>query len=151
MAFTGKEETFLESSLSNIDFFPELSLGDFQRIHRVPAELAQEAVEHQLKLARNLVNDVLEEQRALWEADGHLSLEDMDTANGTDFKTYYLSAVFYRAKAELLQDFQTFSRRESSADMAKEGDSVHQALMADSDRCIRRLKGIRTSITVDLI
>jgi len=151
MAFTGRPQTFLDSTLSNDGFFPILSLGDFQKIYRVPADRAQEAVEHQLKVARNLVNDTLVAEKAAWELDGYATLAAVDLGENSDLVSYYLDAVYLKAKAELLHDFQTFTRRDQADDIAKDGDGTYQALLANSNRAVRRLKGITTNITAELL
>lgn len=151
MAFTGKTQSFLDVVVANNGFFPALNLGDLQRIYRVPAELAKETVEHQVKLAINLTNDSLIKQQSTWQAAGHGDLAAVQEAEGKDLNTYYTTAVYCRAKAELLQDFQTFSRRKTAENMAKDGEESYRALLVDSNRAVRRLKGINTNITARLL
>lgn len=151
MSFSGRTDSFLASTIANDGFFPDLVLGDFQKLHRIPGHYADEAITHQVDLARGEINLALDAQKTLWLADGHTTLAEVDAADSGNRNRDYLAAVFYRAKARLLQDFQTMSRKETAADIAKEGDNTFQLLMGTSQKAVRRLLGYPTSIDAELL
>lgn len=150
MAFTGKPPGYLEREVSNDAFYPTLSIGDFQKQHRVPAELAPIAVEHQLTLARNHVNAQLFARKATWTQNGVAHLADLDTP-AFSFSHTYVSAIFLRAKAKLLMDYQTFSRRDTAENMATERDEIEQRLLSDSRLALRKIMGAGGLITAELL
>ncbi len=83
--------------------------------------------------------------------EGHATLAEVDAADAGNRLRDYKAAIFYRAKALLLIDFQTMSRRESADDQAKEADSTYQRLMAESRKAVRRLLGYGTTVDVELL
>ncbi|BFM20504.1 head completion/stabilization protein [Gilvimarinus japonicus] len=152
MSFTGRTETFLAKTLANANgFFPELSLGDFQKQYRVPANLAQETVEQQLINAMGEVNQALEERATVWQAQGMGTLAELATAEGKTLVAFYFTAVYSRAKAWLLRDYQTFSRRDVADDSTQEGEDIYRALMVRSNAALRRLEGRSPHLTVELL
>ena len=151
MSFTGRDTTFLGQSVANDGFFPDLVLGEFQQLHRIPGHYADAAIEHQVDFARGEINSQLVARKTLWVSAGHQSLLAVDETDGGSRNRDYLAAVYYRAKANLLADFQTMSRRDSAEDLAKESDAMYQRLMANSQKALRRLLGKTTSIDVELM
>lgn len=151
MSFSGRETAFSSHAVANDGFFPDIVLGEFQQLHRIPSHYADAAIEHQVDFARGEINAQLVDKKAGWVADGHNALTEVDDADGGNRHRDYLAAVYYRAKANLLADFQTMSRRESAEDIAKESDAMYQRLMATSHKALRRLLGLKTSIDVELL
>lgn len=151
MAFSGRTETLMTETITNDGFYPDIVVGDFQTLHRVPSSFADDAILHQLRLAVGHINGVLAPRQAEWIALGHTTLEQVNNASGGSLLDFYRAAVFYRAKANLLADFQTFSRREIAADQAREGDAIHQSLLAESYRAVRALLGLQRNINVELL
>jgi|SRR5690554_6271660 len=152
MSFTGRDQTFLAKTLANANgFFPELSLGDFQRQYRVPANLAPETVEQQLINAMGEINQALAARAIVWQAQGMGTLADLATAEGNTLVAFYFTAVYSRAKAWLLRDYQTFSRRDVAEDATQEGEAIYKALMVRSNAALRRLEGRSPHLTVELM
>lgn len=153
MSFTGKPQTFLDTTISNDGFFPDLNLGDFQRVYRIPAEYAQELVEQKVRLAISDCNLQLLVQKADWIAQGVLKLADIDEAIGgiPVLVDQYKSAVFMRAKGLLLMEFPTINRREQAENEAKESEDNFQYYLAQSGRAIRRFLGVPENVSVELL
>lgn len=150
--FTGKTDEYLNTTLTNDSFFPDLSLGDFQRDYRTPAEFEQDTVERHLIDAAFEVNDELEDQRTEWMAAGTTELSQVggDTiADQNELESLYFRAVYSRAKAELLQQLSSMYQQK---DIEKVADTrePYELWMARSRRAIKKLLG-KTSITVELI
>lgn len=151
MSFTGTQAKPLHQRLKNDGFFPVISLREFQLLHRIPSHFATEAIEHQLELAKSAINNQMATQKIDWVNAGHETLDAVDSSDSGFRRRDYLAAIFYRAKANLLIDFQTMSRRASADDQAKEGDRTYQQLMSESSKATRRLMGHPTSIGVELL
>lgn len=151
MSFTGRPESFLETTVTNNGFFPALPMREFQETYRVPAELAESAVVRQLVIARDYVNDQLNKQQEQWQSVEHASLEGVDIAESSRLVDWYKDAVFNRAKAHLLTDFETFTRRASAAEISDDAELLTQSLLARAKRALRRLRGQKGTITAELL
>lgn len=151
MSFNGRDTSFNETMLVNDGFFADVALADFQNLHRIPSKIADAAIWHQLLLAMDSINASLATEIAAWIAAGHATLVEVDQANKTKLATVYKSAIYYRAKAKLLVDFQTLSRRDKAENIAQEGSETYENLLAESRRAVRRLKGQTTGIGVELL
>ncbi len=152
MAFTGRTETFLEKTLANPSaFFPDVLLGHFQKVTRTPANLAPETVEHQLLNAMGDINRALAPKVEAWQTQGFGTLADLATATGEPLADFYYQAVYYRAKAWLMRDYQTFSRRDAAEDSTQEGEGIYTACMVTSNRAQRRLEGRLPNMSVELL
>ncbi len=151
MSFTGRPSQAVDITVANNGFFPDLALVDLQTLYRVPAELAPKTVEHQVRIALSSVNKQLIDEQAAWQAEGFETLAAVDREKDSERCAEYFAAVFLKAKAALLTDFQTFTRRASAEEMARESDAIRQRLLADSGRAVRQLKGLTTTIGVELL
>ncbi|WP_020410999.1 head completion/stabilization protein [Hahella ganghwensis] len=154
MSFTGKTHSFLNVTLSNDGFFPDLSLGDFQRVYRIPAEYHADMVKEHLRLAMVAINVSLAERKDEWISGGFESLaavSDQELDGQKLLVMHYQQAVYCRAKASLLQAFATMNRRESAENLAKEAPETEQKYLSLSVRAVRRLLGQATGITAVLL
>lgn len=147
MSFTGKSQEYLDQEIDNIAFFPAVSVGWFQRNYRVPVSLAEEKVVEELTHAINGVNDELEARVEEWKSLGYTDLDKV----GTFSTGGYLRAVAYRAKANLLSDIETFTRRKPAKQIDEDFDDVYSNLMAKSRRAIRRLQGKAPNVSVVIL
>lgn len=154
MSFTGKSQAFMDTSLVNDGFFPDISLGELQQVYRVPAEYKQELVEHHTRLAMADCNEQLAVKKAEWQLLGHESLADVSNQElgGQRAKVdQYKRAVFCRAMGLMVLAFATLNRREQAENLAKESPDTFQDYMAESGRAIRRLLGVTENVTVELL
>lgn len=152
MSFSGRTETLMTDTITNDGFFPALVVGDFQSLHRVPSHYADDSILHHLDMARVHINAALESRKEAWMQAGFETLEATALALDPSLPMFYRSAVYNRAKAYLLADFQTFSRRDIAADQAREGYEIQQSLLAESHRSLRKLLGhVTRSISVELL
>ena len=153
MSFSGRNQTFNATTLTNNGFYPNVSLGEFQKLHRVPSNIADDAVENQVSLAMGAVNLALEDTKAKaqWAATEYANLAAIDATDNGNRQRFYRAAVYYRAKAKLLKDFQTFNRRPVAENQATESDEIYKTLIAESRRAMNQLPGIATTINVELL
>ena len=147
MAFTGKAQEYLETTIENDGFFPDLSLGVFQNVYRVPVEIAEEKVVEELSTAMLHVNIKLEEQVLDWTTAGNETLESV----GQYLIQHYFMAVYNFAKANLLNDVETFTRRDKARQIDEDLDRTLQRLNARYQSSLKRLKGLPPNISAELI
>lgn len=139
--------------IENDGFWPALDLGEFQRIHRLRTDQLVDLQVTELNLATGAVNTDLARKKAQWQAAG---VSDVESADSTVLpeRTYiaqlYRQAVYYRAKAELLPQFATATRRETAENTGKEAPESAENLLARSQQAIRAIQG-RGRISVALL
>ena len=148
--FTGKTDSELARNITTDSFFPTLSVGDFQRNYRVPAEYAIHMVENDLRLAAERINSELLEQQLAWVLAGHSDLAAAEAADSRSLKSWYLHAVYCRAKATLLRQFSTVSKRAAANNNAKESMETEGHFLALSNRAVRQIKNLG-NITAELL
>lgn len=154
MSFSGNilNET-TGDSLINDGFFPDLSLDEFLRDYRLPGDYAAEMVKSHVALAMIDVNNNLEDWRLDQETAGFTTLADIPAPQIDGVSTLvrlYRRAVFCRAKAELLMQFATVTRREAGENSAKEAPETEDLFLQYSVHAQRRLMG-KANFTAELL
>jgi hypothetical protein len=153
MSFSGKPTTFVDQAIENDGFWPDLSVAEFQKGYRLPAEYLGEMLAADLITAMVEINTDLAKRKTAWQAVGITQLETADSAVLSEcfFKTeLYKRAVYCRAKASLLTQFATVTRRESAENTGKELPERSETFLAFSQAAVRSLQG-RGRITAALL
>ncbi|MEE4679803.1 head completion/stabilization protein [Pseudomonas alliivorans] len=153
MSFSGKPTSFVEQAIENDGFWPDLSVTEFQKGYRLPAEYLVEMLAVDLTMAMVEVNTDLARKKAQWQAAGVSNVESADTTvlpERTFQAATYKRAVYSRAKASLLTQFATVNRRESAENIGKELPERSETFLAFSQAAVRSLQG-RGRITVALL
>ncbi|EPM68869.1 prophage PSPPH06 head completion/stabilization protein [Pseudomonas syringae pv. theae ICMP 3923] len=153
MSFSGKPTTFVEQAIENDGFWPNLSVAEFQKGYRLPAEYLVEMLVDELTTAMIEVNSDLAKLKARWQASGVSNVESADTTvlpERTFQAATYKRAVYTRAKASLLPQFATVNRRESAENIGKELPERSETFLAFSQAAVRSLQG-RGRITAALL
>lgn len=153
MSFSGKPTTFVEQTIKNDGFWPDLSVSEFQKSYRLPAEYLSEMLSADLTTAMVEVNTDLAMLRIRWTSAGIKSLETADSTvlpERTFQAATYKRAVYCRAKASLLTQFATVTRRESAENTGKEQPERSETFLAFSQQAVRSLQG-RGRITAALL
>ncbi len=81
MSFSGKPTTFVEQMIENDGFWPDLSVAEFQKGYRLPAEYLVDMLAADLTMAMVEVNADLAELKQRWRALGVNSVEVPDPLN----------------------------------------------------------------------
>ncbi len=152
--FTGKSETYLNTSIANDGFFPDLVLGDFQRDYSIPTKYEQETVTDKLLISIARINDQLEEKQELWELDGFETLEAVPakTVNEISIQIIrYKEAVFSYAKGLLIAEFASINRKDSALNITTDIEPIDTRWKTRSSKAVRRLLGHKTTISVELL
>ena len=153
MSFSGNPTTFVEQRIENDGFWPDLSLTEFQKAYRLPGEYLVETLVDGLTTAMTEVNQDLARLKVRWQDAGVTSVESADPTvlpERTFHVATYKRAVYCRAKANLLTQFATITRRESAENTGKELPERSETFLAFSQQCVRSLQG-RGRITVALL
>lgn len=153
MSFSGKPTVLVDERIQNDGFWPDLSVAEFQKGYRLPAEYLVEMLTADLTMAMVEVNTDLARKKAQWQAAGVSTVESADTTvlpERTFQAATYKRAVYSRAKASLLTQFATVNRRESAENIGKELPERSETFLAFSQAAVRSLQG-RGRITVALL
>ncbi|MGN9402653.1 head completion/stabilization protein [Pseudomonas syringae pv. aptata] len=153
MSFSGKPTTLVEQAIENDGFWPDLSVTEFQKGYRLPAEYLVEMLAADLNMAMVEVNTDLAKLKARWQGAGVSNVESADTTilpERTFQAATYKRAVYSRAKASLLTQFATVNRRESAENVGKELPERSETFLAFSQAAVRSLQG-RGRITAALL
>ncbi|MGJ0489611.1 head completion/stabilization protein [Methylobacter sp.] len=144
MSLTGKPALTTAAAITNDGFWPDLALGDLLTKYRIPAEYADDVIKTGLMMAILRVNDQLEAVKAAIVAlefttlAGYASVHHAREVGGINaLQLQYEHAVFARAKAGLLKQFNTLSRKPEAENAAKESDDTEQYWLDESQGCIK--------------
>ncbi|WP_122604281.1 head completion/stabilization protein, partial [Pseudomonas viridiflava] len=108
MSFSGKPTVLVDERIQNDGFWPDLSVAEFQKGYRLPAEYLVEMLTADLTMAMVEVNTDLAKLKARWQGAGVSNVESADTTvlpERTFQAATYKRAVYSRAKASLLTQF----------------------------------------------
>ena len=153
MSFSGKPTTFVEQAIENDGFWPNLSLAEFQKGYRLPAEYLVDMLATDLTTAMIEVNKDLAKRKSQWQSVGIASVESADPTvlqERTFHAATYKRAVYCRAKASLLPQFASVVRRESAENLGKEEPERKETFLEFSQQAVRSLQG-RGRITAALL
>ncbi|QZA96418.1 head completion/stabilization protein [Pseudomonas mandelii] len=153
MSFSGKPTTFVEQAIENDGFWPDLSVAEFQKGYRLPAEYLVDMLAAELTTAMTEVNRDLAKRKSQWQNVGVTTVESADTTvlpERTFHAATYKRAVYCRAKASLLTQFATVTRRESAENTGKELPERGETFLEFSQQAVRSLQG-RGRITAALL
>ena len=153
MSFSGKPTTLVDQDIENDGFWPDLSVSEFQKGYRLPAEYLVELLGADLTAAMCEVNLDLAKLKARWQAVGVTSVKSADPMvlpERTFHTATYKRAVYCRAKASVLTQFATVTRRESAENTGKELPERSETFLAFSQQAVRSLQG-RGRITAELL
>lgn len=153
MSFSGKPTTLVDQDIENDGFWPDLSVSEFQKGYRLPAEYLGEMLVADLTMAMIEVNTDLAKLKASWQSVGVSSVESADPMvlpERTFQAATYKRAVYCRAKSSLLTQFATVTRRDSAENTGKELPERSETFLAFSQAAVRSLQG-RGRITAALL
>ncbi|WP_095051462.1 head completion/stabilization protein [Pseudomonas sp. Irchel s3b2] len=153
MSFSGKPTTFVEQAIENDGFWPNLSVAEFQKGYRLPAEFLVDMLVADLTTAMIEVNQDLAKRKSQWQGAGITSVESADPMvlpERTFHAATYKRAAYCRAKASLLSQFASVVRRESAENLGKEEPERKETFLEFSQQAVRSLQG-RGRITAVLL
>ncbi len=152
--FNGSDNSYQDTVITNDGFWPDVNAGDFERLRGTPAAQDDERIAFAVVNAIASVNQQLEKLKSGYQTQGVIRAADLDATPKIGDKNHvviqYQSAVFARAKADLLPDFATVHQKKEGDHLAERSQETKNELLAESERIIRNLLGKGRS-TVELI
>lgn len=151
--FSGKTINLVERTIINDGFWPDLLMSEFQQGYRLPGEYALDMLTTDLITAMHEVNLDLAKLKARWQDVGVSNVESADSTvlpERTFQVSLYKRAVYTRAKASLLTQFATVTRREVAENTGKDAPERGEKYLEFSQQAVRALQG-RGRITAVLL
>lgn len=146
MSLTGKPALTTLDPIANDDFWPDLAIGDLMIQYRIPPEYDDDVIKTGLVNAIVSVNGKLAAVKTAVEAldyadfSAYADAEYTDTINDINILLlHYEHAVFTRAKADLLKQFNSLNRKPNAENAAKEADDNVEFWLNASQGSIRAL------------
>lgn len=142
--FNGRTQEYDDTTISNSGFWPEIEIAEFQKQRAIPLQIPNEMLKSVLIAAMQGVNIDLQSVEQDYKGQGINQAAGIsaDRINGENHaETLYKKAVFARAKAELLPEFNVLSSREIHTN--REYADEQKSLLAEATHAIRTLKGKR--------
>ena len=144
MSFSGKPTTLVEQQIDNDGFWPDLSVSEFQKGYRLPGEYLGDMLVADLTTAMVEVNTDLARCKSRWQSVGVVCVESADPMVLPERAFHvatYKRAVYARAKASLLTQFVTVTRRDSAENTGKEAPERAETFLSFSQQAVRSLQG----------
>ncbi|MGF1876672.1 head completion/stabilization protein [Photobacterium frigidiphilum] len=142
------------TAIDNDGFWPNIQAGDFEKRRGIPAAQDADRIAIALVNAMAEVNQQLTDLKVTYQQAGYDSAIEVPAfpvmKNKNRVVYQYESAVFARAKSDLLPDIATVHTKEKGDHLADRSADTRTELLAESQRIIRNMKGLNRS-TVDLL
>lgn len=142
-----------EDTIPNLAFWPVLSLAAFRDGYRVDTVVTDTEAKQAIATAVRRVNAELADWQALQEAAGAATLADVASpvyGEVSEHVANYLSAVYHRAKAMVIEDNRDTDTTKSGHDRADDMEGQADIAMARSRSAVRAILG-KHRATVELI
>jgi len=140
--FNGRTQDYDDTTITNSGFWCDITIDEFQKQRVIPLQIPVEMVKAALIAAMQGINIDLAEVEENYRKSKINSVQEI-SAQRIDGENYaeslYKKAVFARAKAELLPEFNTLSGREIHQN--REYVAEQKSLLAEATHAIRTLKG----------
>lgn len=134
---------YQQATLKNDGFWPDLELEDFQRERSIPPDINHRTVSDALLTAVAEVNESLQAFAASKQKAGYATAGDVpgpQTREGNALTARYKKAVFARAKADLMGEFASISRRNDNTN--QDAPQTKASLLAEAAVVLRGIKGL---------
>lgn len=140
--FNGRTQDYDDTVITNNGFWSDIYVEEFQKQRAIPLQIPVEMVKAALVAAMQGVDLDLADVAESYRKSAVNSVTEISSPliNGENYaETLYKKAVFARAKAELLPEFNTLSGREIHQN--REYVAEQKSLLAEATHAIRTLKG----------
>ncbi|RTP98381.1 head completion/stabilization protein [Enterobacter sp. WCHEn045836] len=143
LPFSGRPVDYQNIPVTNGEaFWPDLNLAEFQQQRALPVNMDPGVMLIALLAAIQEANDALVDVVARNKGKGYAAAVDVPgpSAEGENALTaQYKIAVYARAKADLMGEFQTIGRRNTHP--GQEGEDTRESLLAEAALVMRNMKG----------
>ncbi|MDZ7322957.1 head completion/stabilization protein [Kosakonia sacchari] len=143
MPFSGRGIDYQDVPVKNgVSFWPDLNLAEFQKQRALPPNMDASVMVIALLASVKEINDALGDVVRIHSARGHATASDVPGASAGDeneLTAQYKKAVYARAKADLMGEFQTIGRRDTIP--GQEGADTRESLLAEASLVLRNMQG----------
>lgn len=143
LGFSGKPIDYTDEIITNGEsFWPDLNLAEFQRQRSLPVNIPPDTAIIAVLTTIAEINADLVDVVTGHQAKGHTTALKVPGAKAGDenqLTAQYKKAVYARAKADLMGEFQTIGRRDTLP--GEEGQDTRESLLAEAALVIRNMKG----------
>ncbi|AXP56229.1 head completion/stabilization protein [Haemophilus influenzae] len=140
--FNGRTQDYDDTVITNNGFWSDIYVEEFQKQRAIPLQIPVEMVKAALVAAMQGVDLDLADVAESYRKSAVNSVTEISSPliNDENYaETLYKKAVFARAKAELLPEFNTLSGREIHQN--RDYVTEQKSLLAEATHAIRTLKG----------
>lgn len=152
MSFRPKAPVITDE-IKNDPFYIDISVTEFIKERRIPDEFDRGNTRNTLLVSIAQINNDLKQWKDEKKQGGLDSIKDSTDPmldGQPQLVILYRSAVFSRAKAQVLQNFETLSQRDEANNLSKSSKETYNSLLAESQRALRTLLDMGGT-TVELI
>ncbi|AJJ58965.1 head completion/stabilization protein [Yersinia pseudotuberculosis] len=142
--FRPGDNGFQEATLTNDGFWPDLALSEFQRQRSIPPTIHETTVTQALLAAVAEINGSLADFVRTQKNKGYTAAAEVPgpVMEGENALTaQYKKAVYARAKADLLGEFASVSRREDNTN--QDAPQTKAGLLSEAAFALRCIKGLK--------
>jgi hypothetical protein len=140
-SISGRPIEYQDVPITNgVAFWPDLNLADFQRLRKIPADLPAETAGIAVLNAIAEVNKTCASVVTHWTAEGHAAAAEVPGARmgqESQLTAQYKTAVYARAKADLMGELVSIGRRESHP--GAESKETRASLLAEAAMVMRNM------------
>ena len=133
----GSSNTVSNETIINDGFYPDVSVATCQESYRLPLDYSIDVIKRQLVMSIAYTNRELNEWRALQTVATLTEVEPENKINNQHLLSYfYLSAVYSHTKSELIENFSTMQRDETSKNTLEDSPKVRKMLKRDFNQAL---------------
>lgn len=147
----GNELNYQSVEITNDAFWPDINLADFQKQRKIPIDLDSELLTDALLASIAEINLSLESLKSRYISKGYSTANDVlgaKTKGQNALCAQYKKALYARAKADLIGEFNSVSSR--APNPKQENPETKNSLLAEAAFVIRNMKGLKR-VTVAMI
>lgn len=142
MNWTGRAEIDTLDPITNDGFYPDLEVGEFVGIYRIPSEVKAITIINALKLAIVEINVQLKPFKALIATatlDDYCTAHPYNIGDESVLIAKYKEAVFCYAKSQLFEQIKSFVRKQEAENLAKEAPETREYWLNRSIQAVQFL------------
>lgn len=145
---------YQNTEIQNDGFWPDINAGDFEQRRGVPAHMDKQAIASAVAAAMAQINIALTKVKNKHQSEGVETAASVQGQPSIGEKNLlvilYESAVYARAKADLLLEYATQQTKDAGDRSAESGSETKTSLLAESQQHVKAIKG-KSRVGVELI
>lgn len=133
---------YQDITIKNDSFWPDLNIGEFQRRRSIPVDIDAETIAASILAAVGEINADLGSFVTIQRQAGYTAASEVPGASVESenlLTVQYKKAVFARAKADLIGEYASLSRRETH--IGQDSPDTRAELLAEAAFVLRNIQG----------